>query len=292
MRHAVIFGLLALGAAACGGDFESSSRLHGLRLIAVQADKPSAQAGDAVQLRALYYEEQERPLEWGFAHCDSQSSSAALDCLRAIDLSTLQIQSSPDYTLTMPALPGDVERDISQGVAVIVCPGHIVTGNTEGIPVACVVDDKPLPIGDFELGVKRVFYEQNSPNQNPQLTAIRWDGEEWPEDETKQVTACAKNTDDVEECKSALRHLLEVEVDTNGEAFLNAQGNETREQTVVQLYASGGTLEFSVRTPEAAKTRFIARAEDVGRTLTIYIVVRDSRGGVSFQTRRVEVLDS
>jgi hypothetical protein len=292
VKQVVLVTGLGVLASACGGDFESSSRLHDLRLIAVAADKPSAFAGDAVQLSALYYDEHERPLEWGFALCDAQASSAALDCLRAMNLNSLHVQSEPRYTLTMPALAESAERDTAQGVAVIACPGHITAGDTEGIPVVCTVDGKPLPIGDFELGVKRIFYEQSSPNHNPQVVALRMDGEDWPSDETKQVKACDRNTDDVEKCSAMLRHTLSVEVDGEGEAFVDAQGADTREQTVVQFYATGGTLEFAVRTPSTAQTRFVARAEDVGRTLTIYIVVRDSRGGVSFETRRVEVSGS
>lgn len=283
---------LMLATAACGGDFESASRLHGLRLLAVEADKPSARPGDTVQLHALFYDEHERPLEWGFALCDGSRSSAALDCLHALDVATLEVRDEPLFTLTMPSLPEGLSRDTAQGVAVIVCPGHIVAGDTQGIPIACLVDDEPLPIHDFEVGVKRIYYELNSTNNNPQITGVRWNGAHWPEQETKQVIACSRDTDDVEKCASAVRNTLEVDTDTSGEAYVDAVGGESREQTVVQLYANGGTFEHSVRTRDEARTRFIARAEDVGRTLTLFIVVRDSRGGVSFQTRRVEVLGS
>ena len=255
--------LLSLGVmftVACGSDFAPASRLKGLRLIAVQADRPSAEPGDEVQLDAIYHDEEGRSLSFGYAFCDATASSAALDCLRALDLDTLVVtQDDAAFGFTMPEPSAEMKRDSALGVAVIVCPGEIVAGDTNGVPVACKVDGKALHVNDFELGVKRIFFAGQTPSHNPSITSLRWDGEAWPEDEIKEVEACDRDTDELEDCKKAFRHEFALEADGATEPFVDAQGNRATEQAVAQFYATCGTFEYDVRTLATAKTRWVAQ---------------------------------
>lgn len=284
-------GLLSLLASACGDTLAPASQLNNLRLIAVEADKPAAQAGETVSLRALYANPDEQPLSWGYALCDGSSSSAALDCLRALDPDTLEIRAdASEFSFTMPTPSTDGQRPVSIGVAVIVCPGQIVRGDTHGVPIACDVDGQPLDINDYEMGVKRIFYADASPNQNPAIRAITFDGEAWGADDVKTLEPCTRDTNDLEDCKPRFRHTIKVEgEDGVVESFVDNTGNEVLEQVVVQFYASGGLFEWDVRTLESADARFVALKRDAGKTLTMHFVIRDSRGGVSWQTRTLEV---
>jgi hypothetical protein len=270
---------------------DPSSRLTNLRLLAVEADKPAAEPGETVSLRALYESSGEAALQWGYALCDGASSSAALDCLRALDPSSLQVASDQtEFSFTMPAPSAQGKRPVSIGVAVIVCPGEIVPGESHGVPLACEVAGKPLDINDFEMGVKRVFYADGGPNQNPRIAAITLDGAAWRADELKSITACTRDTEDVEDCKAPFRHTLKVEPEEGAvESFIDNDEKRVNEQVVAQFYATGGTFEYDVRTIDAANTRFIAQKSDAGKTLTLHFVIRDSRGGVSWQTRTLEV---
>jgi hypothetical protein len=283
--------LFALSTEACaGGDFAPASRLTGLRLVAVSADKPSAEAGDEVSLSAIYADEQGRSLSFGYALCDDAHSSAALDCMRVMDRDTLVIErDQPTFQFTMPEPNADAKRANSIGVVVIVCPGEIVPGDTYGVPVACEVDGAALDVNDYELGVKRIFFAGQTPNFNPEISELRWDGEAWPTDEIKQVTPCDRDTDDIADCRSGFRHRLEVSAPDAAQPFVDAQGNEAVEHVVAQFYATGGTFEYDVRTLDSADTEFVAQRSDAGKTLTLHVVVRDSRGGVSWETRQVEV---
>ena len=294
MKSFCCLSLLAcLLLAACDPGFAPASRVVGLRLLAVRADHPSAEPGQEVMLEALYHDTKNRQLSWGYAFCDSQTSSAAVDCLKTIDMDTLAVAvDTPRHVFTMPTLAGRGERDSSVGIAVIVCPGEIVPGNTDGLPIACEVNGKPLPLDDFEIGVKRIFYTAEGGNQNPTLDALFWDGEPWDADDVKQVSACAGDSDDVEKCAAKLRHTIMVEAPDAGERFTDTLGVRGVEQAVVQFYATGGSFEWSVRVPESAKTRWVARRKDAGKTLTMFFVVRDSRGGVSWETRQIQVLDA
>jgi hypothetical protein len=285
----LVFAALCVG--ACGDTLDPSSRLTNLRLLAVEADKPAAEPGDTVTLRALYANGDEQPLQWGYALCDGASSSAALDCLRALDVDTLSVAADQtEFSFSMPGASSEGQRPVSIGVAVIVCPGEIVRGDTHGVPLACLVDGEPLDINDFEMGVKRIFYADARPNHNPQIAAVLFDGEPWLADEVKSVAACTRDTDDVEECKPRFRHTFKVEAAEDAtEPFIDNDGKQVDEQVVAQFYATGGTFEYDVRTIESANTRFIAQRSDTGKTLTLHFVIRDSRGGVSWQTRELEV---
>ncbi|HEX6239588.1 MAG TPA: hypothetical protein VFZ61_01795, partial [Polyangiales bacterium] len=283
--------LSALSVTACSdGDFPPASRLTGLRLIAVQADKPAADAGEEINLSAIYFDAQGRSLSFGYALCDGANSSAALDCMRVMDPATLVIErDQPTFHFTMPDLSGSAGRASSIGVVVIVCPGEIVQGDTYGVPIACEVDGEALDVNDYEMGVKRIFFSGQTPNDNPEITELRWDGAAWPADEIKQITPCDRDTDDIADCAGGFRHRLEVFAPNAGQSFVDGQGNDAVEHVVAQFYATGGTFESDVRTLESAYTEFVAQKSDTGETLTLHVVVRDSRGGVSWETRQLEV---
>lgn len=270
---------------------EPASQVNDLRLLAVAADKPTADAGETVRLRALYENPRGQPLSWGYALCDGSSSSAALDCLRALDPDTLLVsREDGGFSFTMPEPLHAGQRAQSIGVVVVVCPGEIVAGDTHGVPLACEVDGRPLDVNDYEMGVKRVFYPSESPNQNPEIAAITFDGEPWPEDDVRTVEPCSKDTAELEACKPRFRHSIEVQAAEGvRESFRDNDGRSVSEQVVAQFYATGGLFEWDVRTIDGADTRFVALARDAGETLTVHFVLRDSRGGVSWTTRRLEV---
>jgi hypothetical protein len=283
--------MLSLCMVGCSDRMEPASQLNNLRLIAVAADKPTAEAGESVTLRALFANPEQQPLSWGYALCDGSSSSAALDCLRALDPDTLVVsQDASEFSFIMPEPRTAGERAQAIGVVVIVCPGEIVAGDTYGVPLACEVDGLPLDVNDYEMGVKRVFYADESPNRNPEVATIRFDGEPWPEDEVRTVEPCPRDSDDLEDCKPRFRHTIKIEGAEDAlESFLDNDGRRVNEQVVGQFYATGGLFEWDVRTIESADTRFVALARDAGQTLTVHFVLRDNRGGVSWTTRTLEV---
>lgn len=292
IRSIVNVALVALSlCAACMDRMEPASQVTDLRLLAVAADKPTAAAGDSVHLSALFENPAEQPLSFGYALCDGSSSSAALDCLRALDPDTLVVsREDSGFSFIMPEQRSAAERAQSVGVVVVVCPGQIVAGDTHGVPLACEVDGQPLDVNDYEMGVKRVFYPDDVPNQNPEVAAITFDGEPWPEDEVRTVEPCSKDTDELEQCKPRFRHTIVVEAAQGAlESFTDNDARSVKEQLVAQFYATGGLFEWDVRTLQSADTRFVALARDAGKTLTLHFVLRDNRGGVSWTTRTLEV---
>ena len=58
---------------------------------------------------------------------------------------------------------------------------------------------------------------------------------------------------------------------------------------VAQYYATEGLFEFESRIAEAPATGWVARKFASGKELTMWLVVRDDRGGVTWTDRRVRV---
>jgi hypothetical protein len=58
---------------------------------------------------------------------------------------------------------------------------------------------------------------------------------------------------------------------------------------VVQYYGTDGLFENAVRISAKPETGFAARKDDHGKTITLWFVLRDDRGGVSWATRKLTV---
>ena len=274
--------LNALACHGCSDDFDPSSRVVNLRVLAVQADHPSAAPGQEVHLTALYYDPEQRPLSWAWGPCASTASSSAIACAQDIDLANMTIGAAPTFTFTVPAVADD---DAAQavGVAVVACPGTIVAGETAGIPLRCLdAEGKPLDINSFEVGMKRVFVRTRDENHNPAIEMVLWDGERWPEGEERE----ARCESDGKKCK---KHKLEVRAPDAEEHTTDVDGHPITEQAIVQFYGTGGTYEDDVRTLDEPDTTWRPRSEDRDQVLTLWFVVRDDRGGVTWTERRVVV---
>ncbi|MFT3923730.1 MAG: hypothetical protein QM778_14455 [Myxococcales bacterium] len=285
-KNMVVGFVLALNALACHGcsdDFDPSSRVVNLRVIAVQADRPSAAPGQQVRLDALYFDPEGRALSWAWGLCGSEASSSALSCAQTLDLRAMSIGQASSFEFTVPAAPAGSTAYDSVGIAVIACPGTLQPGDTVGIPVSCVdASGLALDINAFEVGMKRVFVRDHDENHNPQIEMVLWDGERWPEGELREAGCDA----DGKKCK---KHKLEVRAPDAQERATDVDGRSIQEQAVTQFYATGGTFEDDVRVVDEADTTWQPRAEDRGQVLTLWFVVRDDRGGVTWTERQVRV---
>lgn len=280
-RFLTVCAMLVL--AGCDPDFEPASRVTELRVLAVQADQPFALPGQQVQLRALYHDPLGRDLSWGWGLCFDETSSLAIDCLRALSFESLTIGAA--HSEHRVEIPDNGAPYV--GVVVIVCPGSIVSGDTLGVPVACVdPDGRPLPREQFELGLKRIYVRDPALNQNPTFSELLWDGAPWPDDEVKD-TACTRVEDGV--CTAWAEHTLELRAPDAAEQSVDREGHPLAEQAVIQLYANGGEFGDDLRIASDARTTWRARGGDAGKVVTLWFVLRDDRGGVSWLTRSLRV---
>lgn len=274
---------LSLLAAGCSDDFDPASLVNDLRVLAVSADQPYALPGSEVKLEALAFDPAGRSLSWGWGQCIEPASSVALDCLRAMRFDSLTIaRDQPHHTITVP------ETDAPYvGVVVVACPGEIVPGDTEGIPLACMDGTRQLPLSEFELGLKRIFVKDPALNRNPQIAELVWDGVPWPAGETR-VDTCEEAKDGA--CDEFTEHEVTVQAAADAvETSIDSEGVVRAEAVVVQLYGTSGEFDDDVRVVDTPTTGFRARKEDSGKRITFWFVVRDDRGGVSWTSRQLDV---
>ncbi|HKU42860.1 MAG TPA: hypothetical protein VJR89_32095 [Polyangiales bacterium] len=281
---------------ACGSDLEDGSRIDKLRLLALRADQPFARPAERVSLQLLAADTERRELHYALGTCTNPKGSTASGCLEALDgpLQPLELDAAA-FEVEVPAdvldeLPESARPSALFGAVVVACPGSIARGETSGVPVVCRDEaGEKLPIEAFEVGVKRIFVRERDRNQNPEITRLTWDGEDWPEDQVPEVRACAGAAGgDIEDCEAELRHRIGVQVSA-AEHGTDENGTRFAEQQVVQFYASQGVFERPVRIAGDADNSWAAQEKTAGEPARLWVVVRDDRGGVGWVSRQVRV---
>lgn len=296
--------VVAASLAACGADFDPASRVVGTRVLAVQADRPYARPGEKVTLSALAYDTQGRALEWGWTTCVDPLSTAVTACLLKIGEDTARGAPPPFQAGTASTVAVDVPADaISRlpegargsaylGVLIVTCPGHIdLTGKTGEVPLACIdASGRALALEEFEIGVKRVFLRAQDRNANPEIASVTWDGAPWAEGDVKEVSPCASTTENRYDRCDGEKHALAAHVAQQSyERGVDETGVEFTEDLVIQHYATEGIFEYDARVATAPTSGWVARGGASGKTVTLWLVARDNRGGVSWATRQVRV---
>ncbi|MEZ4225916.1 MAG: hypothetical protein R3B13_33520 [Polyangiaceae bacterium] len=313
MKHNRRFGGLLIVAAlaqlGCGAEFEPGSRVTDFRLLAVQADAPFAAPGEQVHLRALYHEPFARPVTLGWMTCRTPDDISPLGCLAKIAQDAAASGQPPAMQQGVGldeidvTIPGDALDDVPKdgvgnaivGVVTVACPGTlsmVEPAGTGELPFRCVEagSGEVLPYERFAVSVKRIFLRRVDRNENPVIDQVTWDGAPWPDTDVKSVRPCTNDSDKLDDCEGGERHRLSVQLGAGfAESGADELGHGFEEQVIVQYYATEGTFEFDVRTGEAPSNRWVARKRAAGQLQTLWFVVRDNRGGVSWVSRQVQV---
>jgi hypothetical protein len=275
-------------------------------VLAVQADKPYARPGETVHLSALSIDTKERPVVWAWAPCLVPDATSVDGCLGELTSGNRPISESVfasgegvtevDYTVPSDALDGLSPLARSQAVAGILsiaCPGKLdLRRDARGIPFRCTDPEsgRVLDLDETVVGLKRIMLRDSERNDNPVIDAILFDGKAWREDDIQEVDSCNTSDDNYDDCPGAPKHRVSVRI--GRESVESGQDEFARaftEQVVVQYYTTEGIFEDPVRTAEDATTGWVARRRASGDEVSLWFVVRDDRGGVSWAERRVAV---
>jgi len=275
-------------------------------VLAQQADDSYARPGEAVHLTSLSHEPAGRPVTWAWAACVNPDSSSVEGCLAKVardseasgapPLLAMGVdQSSIDYTVPADVLDGFAPGALSVaqvGLVSVACPGELSFAGTADLPFGCTEagTGRELGLDEYVVGIKRIYVRQSDRNQNPAIAQILYDGADWPADEVKELDACQTDKNDFEDCSKSLSH--EVSAVATRQSFESGRdefGNGFEEQVIVQYYSTEGIFEDEVRVADDPETRFVARSRASGQTLTMWFVIRDDRGGVTWAERRVRV---
>ena len=305
-------GLLALfaalsGLAACGADFDPGSRVTSFRVLAVQADLPFARPGETVTLSSLSYDPEGRTVNWAWATCLNPAASTAEGCLAKIAADTQASGASPiaaqgdgldTFTYTVPddaldSLPAAARAGAFVGVLNVACPGTLTLEAGPGdLPFRCADSNtgRVLGLDEYVVGLKRIFVRSEDRNQNPSIARVTFDGADWPESETKQVTACDRDDNDYTACSASSKHQVGAYVaDGSVESGKDQFGTSFSEQVVVEYYSTEGTFESQDRIAADPHTGWVARRKASGTDVILWFVVHDDRGGVVWTQRTVHV---
>ena len=213
------------------------------------------------------------------------------------------LKSGPTYDFTMPedaikAHPPTQGVDQPYGLAIlfnVACAGHL-----EALPLDPAAGPQQVPIGCFDeqrnkldpsqyvLGYTRVYAYADRTNANPEISAVTLDGTPIDPDKGMKMAPCttAKRSDCPE---------LRIDVNVPETSWeLNPgdkdpDGNVRHEQIYVAYYSSVGQLEGDARLlydpargkVDGSEVKYQAPNETGEGTL--WIVVHDNRGGVTWQ---------
>ncbi|MBN9166344.1 MAG: hypothetical protein BGO98_27410 [Myxococcales bacterium 68-20] len=309
-RAFALFLFTLVGVAACGTDFEPGSRVVDFRLLAVAADKPFAAPGETVRLTTLHHEPFGRPLTWAWTTCPLPHDSTVNGCLaRLAELARTSAappftveQGRSSFEVTIPpdildGIPEEAKGNAIVGVVTIVCPGNLSLKDLADIrssqlPFRCIEAGTGVELAyeRYAVAVKRIYLYSRDKNQNPAIADVTWDGASWPEGEIKEARVCDFDSNSFEDCKGE-RHEISVNaVPATAETGTSEYGTPFREDVVIQHYATEGVFEYDVKTLAQPKTRWAARARSRGQTITMWFVIRDNRGGVTWTSRQVRAL--
>jgi hypothetical protein len=304
LQYASVAGIVGL-LAGCASDFDPGSRVTTLRVLAVQADQPFAAPGETVHLSALSYDPEGRAITWGWAACVNPLASTVEGCLAKIaadseadgrppsfatgtDMTTFDFTIPNDALSSLPA----VSRPSAQvGIVSVACPGTLDLASSDPtIPFACRdAAGRELGLDEFVLGIKRVRVREGDHNENPVIASITFDGAAWPATEVKTVGHCDYDGNVFDDCNADEHDIAAYVTHASFESGQDEFGAAFREDLVTEYYATEGIFKDGVRISEAPTTRWVARETAVGRDLTLWFVVHDNRGGVSWDTRQVHV---
>lgn len=309
LRAVALFFVTIVTVIACGNDFDPGSRITDLRLLVIAADKPFAAPGENVHLTTLVHEPFGRPLTWAWTTCPLPRESTVNGCLvrlgelaRASALPPVVVgrdRSSFDVSIPtniLDGIPEEARENALFGVVAVVCPGDLTikdfaTATTSELPFRCVEAGSgvELPYERYAVAVKRIFIYPRDRNQNPAITGVTWDGSPWLENDVKEARACDFDSNDFDDCKGETHEFIVSVAPGTVETGTTEYGSPFTEDVIVQNYATEGVFEFDVKTITEPKTRWAARNQTRGQTVTTWFVVRDNRGGVSWTSRQVRV---
>ena len=299
--------LVLLATFGCSADFDPASRVVSFRVLAEQADQPFAQPGETINITALSYDPEDRRVNWAWAACVNPAASTVQGCLDKVaedaqgNGGTLVLAQGPDlsrFSYTIPtdaltALPAATKANALVGVLSVACPGELsFESGANNLPFTCKErgTERVFALDEYVVGLKRIRIQESDRNQNPVIEQVTFDGQDWPEDEVRQVTPCDSASNDYKPCAASTKHRVAARPSSASvEMGVSEFGLGFNEQVIVEYYATEGIFEHEIKTAEEPETGWAARKAASGRDLTLWMVVHDNRGGESWVQRQVHV---
>lgn len=317
MRHANLIVAVCLLSAACGFQFERRSEVIDRRILAIRAEPPEVivdgtLSAPAVQLTALVVDPSapDAVAEYEWRVCarvpgliDTIDSDTGR-CREADDLPPIDAGEAPLGSLgvTVP-VPAELAM-LLQGAGA----ASLALSMTVNAQLSVQTDQGPI-VGFKRLVLSTATPPGRQPNRNPRLSALLFDGEVWEADTPIRIRhgACdpAKRVEVVDrtrpgELVKVCEHKItpvfdEAEAETYPQQKFDGDVIELRELLQFDWYVDHGSVSeerteqysgVGPRKYDPVSTNW--REPPEPRDMTVWVVVRDGRLGVSWEKRRVE----
>ena len=298
-------GLLSM--LGCAADFDPSSRVNSIRVLGQQMDLPFAKPGETVNVTSLSYDPQGRPVTWAWAACVNPDSSTVQGCFDKIAADTASTGNSPllaqgldlssiSYTVpsdALDSLPSAAKPSAMVGLLSIACPGDLsLEPGPNDLPFTCkeAGTGRVFDFEEYIIGLKRIQVRSTDRNQNPTIESVTFDGQEWPENEVKQVIACDTDKNEYKPCADDTKHRIAARLSAASvESGTTEFGVDFTEQVIIEYFATEGVFEYEIKVASDPQTNWAARKAASGKDLTLWMVVHDDRGGATWVQRHVHV---
>ncbi|MBK06272.1 MAG: hypothetical protein CL920_28205 [Deltaproteobacteria bacterium] len=258
----ILLGLWTLF--ACQGPPEPREEINELRVLAIRAEPPTAKPGDKVKLDVLTTSPDQQTVTYQWFLCTSPEQ-ASTGCHE--DSAATKLGTTKDTTLDIPqnALDNLDEVETLRGRYLIVT---LVAKGTEKEVIA----------------TKRIVVSTNQQNNNPTITGLTLT----PEGETTPLTEPYKG-----KLETSYTLLPKVTADSQ-ESYtrVTAQNEKKQDKEVLfySWYTSKGSYSkgYLSQSPDPQNT-YISPKEAPGKPVTIFLLVRDGRGGVDWLTKEITI---
>jgi len=298
-------GLLSI--LGCEPEFDPGSRVNSFRVLGQQTDVPFAKPGETVNITSLSYDPQSRSVTWAWGACVNPEASTVEGCLNKIASDSASSGGSgilsqgpdlSDFSYTVPAdtldsLPEAAKGSAMVGIVSIACPGDLsFEQESNTLPFACKEPGtgRVYALDEYVVGLKRIQVRSTDRNQNPEIEQVTFDGQEWPEDEVKEVIACDTDSNDYDGCAGNTKHQISARPTVNSvESGRTEFGIDFTEQVIIEYYATEGVFENEIKVAAEPATGWAARKAARGKDLTLWMVLHDDRGGATWAQRHVHV---
>jgi hypothetical protein len=284
----VVIALASLaGLAACTGSLDERSEVRDLRILALQADPPELVLGDElpdVALAALVADPREpaRTIAYEWLACgltDDLRCAHADYSARLGDGTAALGDLGATLHVTPDLLAAARELDTYRGFGGVSLVGELVLGGG--------TDEELHAIKQVTAWVG--LPPRTSPNANPSPPPLLHDEVDWPPDEILEVAVGAEVSIEPSSPPEDAEHYSVYRFDLGIE--------ELDEYLDFDFFASDGvwTRNGSGGPPDPLATEttlasvWTAPAEPPAGDVTIWVVVRDGRGGLAWAERRVHV---
>lgn len=202
---------------------------------------------------------------------------------------------------THAPVPGAGGRYGLSIVFYLACAGRVrfatrdeASANPQQVPLFCVDDEgNRLGADDYVLGFWRTYVYDDRPNANPVIEGVRVNGEAMDPDKPIVITACQAAKP--QGCPSAK---VDVVVPPSSQEEKPYDADAPRERVWVTAFADVGDLASSTRLLYDTKIGAIpdnpievrGDFDDVGKSGTLWLVVRDNRGGTTWTSSPLSVV--